>query len=410
METPRSLSNPLHSLFPLVSLLLAGLTAIFPTPVTAWTWDGAEWADYSAFLGPVDAEMKEHLRKITWIGKENGRVEGRLGQIGDSITQNPAYFRNTVLFGTTDDETGHDYAPIRSWLSYSGLQPADENSFYRDHGKGADYGNHGGWRIAFAVSAGHPDRGVVIGDGVVPGEYSWALVMFGTNDIDWDWDVATWKEDLRRFVREYTAIGVVPVLSTIPPEVRHQDDGRVEAANQAILGVAWEERIPWVDFHGLILHHQPTNWHGTLIDEGGTHPSSTTDGRGFSEIAQTTTDGYALRTKLTLDMAEKLKALVWDDGSSDSMVGAPMELLPPVAVLRAFPNPFRTSTTLVGSGATALRILDVTGRRVRTLPAGPSPTIWDGMDEAGRTVPAGTYWVTKLGSESGWATRIVRLH
>lgn len=46
-------------------------------------------------------------------------------------------------------------------------------------------------------------------------------------------------------------------------------------------------------------------------------------GRGFSQAAQTSTDGYALRTKLTFDMVEKLRAIVLEDGAPDSSEDIP---------------------------------------------------------------------------------------
>lgn len=343
-------------------------------------------------------------------GETAGRVEGRLGQIGDSITESSAYFRNAVMNGVLDNETGHDYVPIRSWLSYSGKMPPDANSFYRNHGKGPDYGNLGGWKLPDAVAAGHPAQGVLTGDGVLPGDYSWVLVMLGTNDIDeFGWNAATWKGDLRDLVLGYVALDVLPVVSTIPPEAAHVGDGRVEGANQAILEVAQEEQLPWVDFHALVLHHQPVNWHGTLIGGDGTHPSAATGGRGFSQLALTSTDGYALRTKLTFDVAEKLKAIVWDDGAADPTVEAP-DVAPVAAdAIRAWPNPFRDTVTIRADGAGPIVVLDLAGRRLRTLAAGGRGAFvtWDGRDDAGRSVPAGVYWVR--GRDGTRAERIVRL-
>ncbi len=115
--------------------LVASLCAA--APVRAWDWDGAAWADYRPYLGPIDAAAKAHLQSIA----------------------------------------------------------AGANSFYREHGKGSAYGNHGGWRLSDAVADGHPNDAVEIGDGTTPGDFSWALVMFGTNDIDaGNWNAAAWKE------------------------------------------------------------------------------------------------------------------------------------------------------------------------------------------------------------------------
>ena len=65
------------------------------------------------------------------------------------------------------------------------------------------------------------------------------------------------------------------------------------------------------------------------------------------------------------------------------------------------PNPFNAATriqlTLQESGPTSLIVYDLLGRKVRTLigderPAGSCSVIWDGQDDAGRTVASGTYF------------------
>jgi hypothetical protein len=198
-----------------------------------------------------------------------------------------------------------------------------------------------------AIAAGHPASGVEVGDGTTPGDYSWTIIMFGTNDIDeWNWNPVSWKEELRGFVQGYVDLGVVPVLSTIPPELAHVGDGHVEQANAAIVSLAGEMQVPWIDFYGLILHFQPVNWVGTLISNDGTHPTAATGGRGFSHSAQTSTDGYALRTKLAFDAAEKLRAIVFEDGVPDPGATSVQPLPWSVAqqnIVVAAPNPFRTS-------------------------------------------------------------------
>ncbi|MCA9753466.1 MAG: hypothetical protein KC591_14830 [Gemmatimonadetes bacterium] len=88
--------------------------------------------------------------------------------------------------------------------------------------------------------------------------------------------------------------------------------------------------------------------------------------------------------------------------------------------VRAYPNPFRSSTTVeLGRGAGArharVDVVDVTGRRVRSLvpsreagaEGGRVSVVWDGRDERGRRVPAGVYFVRAEGSAE--AGRLVRL-
>jgi len=81
--------------------------------------------------------------------------------------------------------------------------------------------------------------------------------------------------------------------------------------------------------------------------------------------------------------------------------GSPPEPEPAGCVLLpAWPNPVRDRVTLAFSltrpGAVALRLVDVSGRLVRTLeegrfPAGTSRVTWDGRDARGRSVADGVY-------------------
>jgi hypothetical protein len=68
--------------------------------------------------------------------------------------------------------------------------------------------------------------------------------------------------------------------------------------------------------------------------------------------------------------------------------------------LEAWPNPFNPRVTVAYDVPTAaageLAIFAVDGRRIATLlaglvPAGPGQVLWQGRDDAGRTVPSGTY-------------------
>jgi hypothetical protein len=77
--------------------------------------------------------------------------------------------------------------------------------------------------------------------------------------------------------------------------------------------------------------------------------------------------------------------------------------------LRAFPNPFQASTRLeVPAGVDEVRVLDATGRLVRTLRASSSLR-FDGRDEAGRPLSAGVYWMKPVGTADVGAVKVVRL-
>jgi hypothetical protein len=82
------------------------------------------------------------------------------------------------------------------------------------------------------------------------------------------------------------------------------------------------------------------------------------------------------------------------------------------------PNPFERSTsisfTLGREEAVVLEIFDVAGRRVRTLaggtlPAGGHAVTWDGVDDQGRALPAGSYFYRLTAGEIVETRRMVSL-
>jgi len=84
----------------------------------------------------------------------------------------------------------------------------------------------------------------------------------------------------------------------------------------------------------------------------------------------------------------------------------------------AWPNPssaaMRITFTLPISAHARLVLMDVAGRRVRTLvdgalTAGPHESAWDGRDERGTVAPAGLYWARLESAGASAVRRIVRV-
>jgi hypothetical protein len=97
--------------------------------------------------------------------------------------------------------------------------------------------------------------------------------------------------------------------------------------------------------------------------------------------------------------------------------GTPLAGIEP-SDLRAFPNPFLTSTSLAftvrETGPVRLGIYDVAGRPVRTdwrvdWAPGRHTLAWDGRDDGGRRVAAGVYWARLEGAGSVQTIRLVHL-
>ncbi len=85
--------------------------------------------------------------------------------------------------------------------------------------------------------------------------------------------------------------------------------------------------------------------------------------------------------------------------------------------LAGYPNPFRRSVNLAfdlaeGEGEVRIDVIDVAGRRLRTLidgPVGPGPLViaWDGSTDSGGRAAAGVYLVRLRTSRESTATRVV---
>jgi hypothetical protein len=104
------------------------------------------------------------------------------------------------------------------------------------------------------------------------------------------------------------------------------------------------------------------------------------------------------------------------NGNPGGPTSAPLGASAPGPGVTAYPNPFRSSATvafspMVAAGKSRVDVLDVTGRRIRTLvtrPTAEGPTAtWDGRSESGTRVPAGVYFVRER--TSGETGRLIRL-
>ncbi len=106
-------------------------------------------------------------------------------------------------------------------------------------------------------------------------------------------------------------------------------------------------------------------------------------------------------------------------GDTSGPVGAPEVAIAPMAgahLARIGPNPFartaRIQYEIPTSGAVTMTILDVAGRRVRTLLRGSSTqgihdTQWDGTGDNGRRLPAGTYFIRLTDEFTSDVSRVV---
>ncbi len=96
-----------------------------------------------------------------------------------------------------------------------------------------------------------------------------------------------------------------------------------------------------------------------------------------------------------------------------TLTGAPEAASAPLGALRVAPNPARGDAAIrwsaPGGDTVAVRIFDLRGRLVRSLAPSAHEAVWDGRDDAGRAVAAGTYFAVATGRERTGIARMTRL-
>jgi|GEM_PF-5685192 len=266
------------------------------------------------YIPTIDKDMKANLRGIMAVGADNGRVPGVLGQWGDSITDTKAYMGDVQYAPVVG---GHDYTATLIWMNtgLTGNAWSQSASYLRTH-KGAEYGNQSGWTTGSWISQNGGGNAII--NKTNP---SWAVIMLGTNDLNGSADPAGFKERLFQIVDTAIEAGVIPVLSTIPPRGDDQaadvSSRRVTNYNIAIRDVAASRNIPCIDFYGLLLEAAAPD--GLALIHDGVHPSADPSYLTPAEIAAGKVGGgQRLRSLLTLEIGEKLKMIVFEDGKPDA--------------------------------------------------------------------------------------------
>jgi glycosidase len=175
------------------------------------------------------------------------------------------------------------------------------------------------------------------------------------------------------------------------------------ASNPGSASYGFEAVVPWSDL-GLSGSGTPVKVMATIV-----HTNGAMGNQFLPPLAPGTPDvgvpPYSLKTVAGQQYVTQSTALAVPPAS-------PARRMP----LLAAPNPLRDTTTLRFGLARAARVqldvLDVSGRRVRSLgarllDAGVNAVRWDGRDDSGRTVGAGLYFARVLADGVSSTTRLV---
>lgn len=183
-----------------------------------------------------------------------------------------------------------------------------------------------------------------------------ALIMIGTNDIGRN-SAAQYQANLERIVQITIDMGVIPVLSTIPPKVGAESE--VNKFNQIIISVAYAYDIPLWDFY-TATSALPNRG----LDPDGVHPSFVgSEYSNYTPSADFTPQnlqyGFPLRNLMALQVLDLiLRQVIWpNQQSAGPVTGSNTDGLntsPPVTV--GGEQPPASTSTCPGAPPTRLSI------------------------------------------------------
>lgn len=196
---------------------------------------------------PVVPVVSGRAREIFRAGEARGRNARVFTKVGDCVTDSPDYL---IPFGTGDYDLG-EYGYLQEIIDYYSAITVREvegqavNSFSNP---------------SLAAASGFTSAGpldptwanphwCLDGESPLTCEYrlsnpSLALIMFGTNDVQFV-EAGKFEQYMRAIVEETMASGIVPVLSTFPPQPTALE--QVEAYNRIIIRIAVDHDVPLVN-------------------------------------------------------------------------------------------------------------------------------------------------------------------
>lgn len=210
-----------------------------------------------ASLPVLDSATVARIRAIRAAGAARGNRANVFAKIGDSITESGSF-----LF-----DIGEGWGEFGG---YTGLEPTvaffraqsigDRNSFNR-----ASVCATAGWTAARALEG---DPSSPLRNELAATRPAYAVVMYGTNDIDMATPDAL-QTNLTRIAQIIEDNGTVPILSTIPDRTDRSAAGALALTmNQRIRAIASARHIPLMDFWAAL---QPLPSKG--MDGDGIHPN-----------------------------------------------------------------------------------------------------------------------------------------
>ena len=261
-----------------------------------WAWD--RWfaaREVDGVTGWVSPAQRDRLRAIFEDGQARGALPGVFTVVGDSISADGRFLKPIVQGQVALGDYGALQAAIDTFSAPNGRSEPSFSAW--------SWAAEVGWTTEDALNPALNVAGACnAGESPLACEYrtarpSVALITLGTNDVAAGRSPESYRANLRRILDETLAWGVIPVLSTIPPQALGPErDARVSEFNAIVRELAAEHEIPlWDTFAAL----------DALPDRGlsadGVHLNAPSDGRTATFDAEHLAYGVTVRNLGALD-------------------------------------------------------------------------------------------------------------
>ncbi|PJF35629.1 MAG: hypothetical protein CUN49_09560 [Candidatus Thermofonsia Clade 1 bacterium] len=259
-----------------------------PTPTTAFT----------ASVPPWLTGISSRTRAIYLRGQQLGNRRNVFSKVGDSITAAP-HFLYPIGFGQYELGAYGNLANVISFFSQENARAG--NSFANQ-----SLAALSGWTADKLLTPGFAYPEICGTDIPLVCEYkhtrpSIALILIGSNDSG-SGSPEVFADHLRQIVEISLEMGVIPVLSTIPPKnFDENQEQRVQAWNNVIRAIAAQYEVPLWDYYANMV-----NLPNRGISSDGLHPSVPPDGAAARFTPENLQYGYTVRNLNALQVLDAL--------------------------------------------------------------------------------------------------------
>lgn len=264
----------------------------------------------------VVSGVSSNARRIFLDGLAKGNLPHAFTRVGDSISAAPQFL---TQIGSGTYQLGEYSDLITAIRFFSGPNGRGANPF-----AASSMAARNGWSTESVLNPANADPGICrAGETPLACEYrvtrpAVALIMFGTNDSG-GMPTATFQANLQAIVQTSINMGVIPVLSTVPPKrYNPATDGRIIEFNQVIMATARAYDVPLWDYYTAMV---------ALPDGGlspdGVHPSTPPSGITTIFDAANLRYGYTMRNFTALQVLDALWRYVLYDADQALPATAP---------------------------------------------------------------------------------------